>query len=279
MHRTLRLLSCLALAALPACLGPSGQSLSASEYREMERLTAAREPSASSVEGAEKARRSLDDRSRQLDDRRADHSHNTASLAGRVTRTDLEHATALADETLALSAAQRELVLAQEDLAHFKTVLMDRRIRASELTLQSSEHGLLETREELAQLELMYGASELGDSTAEIVLERTRRRLMLSELRHKLRVQEAAELKSRTLPRELAKLKTALVQKTVANENTKRRLDRQAMERAAATRDLEHEQRKLERETAAIGEEARLLDVDRRKWNREQDDARRAGTP
>jgi hypothetical protein len=269
----------LGLTLLQACAGPSGQDLSASEYNEMERRTAARMPGRATAKEAEEERREIEKRSRKLDQRRADHAHAIANLVGKESVLEVEQTMALADENVALAKAQRELRVTTEDLTHFQVVEMDRRLRASDLDLQSSNDRLLETREELAQLELMYGASELGDATAEIVVERTRRRLLLAEMRHKMREQAAGELRRRTLPRELEVLETALVEKTVAMQNTKRRLEKQALERDKARRDLEHDLAKSERETAAIAEDDRLLAVDRKAWNRERDDDRRGGTP
>lgn len=277
--RTPTIAGLLALTLFASCAGPAGQDLSAGEYREMEREAAARLPGRLSVAEAEKQRREIEDRSRKIDERRADQAHQEANLAARRAVLEVDHSMALADEKITLEAAERDVRLAQEDLSHFQVVESERRVRRSMLNLQSSSDRLLETREELAQLELMYGASQLGDATAEIVVERTRRRLMLTELRHKLVEQEAAELETRTLPRELEALEVAMLQKTVALQNVRRRQEKDAVQRETARRDLEFDVLKSARETAAIAEDARLLEVDRKDWNRDQDDARRGGTP
>lgn len=277
--RTSTTIGLLILTLCCSCAGPAGQDMSAAEYREMEREAAARLPGRLSVAEAEKQRREIEERDRKLDARRADHAHLLAGLAARAQILEVEQAMAVAEENIQLAKAEREVRRAQEELSHFQIVESERRLRRKELDLQASSDRLLETREELAQLELMYGASELGDATAEIVVERTRRRLLLAELRHKLAEQELAELQSRTLPRELEDLEAAMLEKTVALQNVTRRLEKQALERATARRDLEFDEQKAEREGAAIAEEARLLELDRKEWNRDQDDARRGATP
>ncbi len=267
------------LTLLVACGGPSGQRLSAGEYRELERRQAAQQPGPATARQAEEQRRDLDERSRKLDERRADHAHEVAQLAARRATTELAHAVAVADEELALAAAQRALRLARDDTAHFKAVVQPRRLQSTALDLQASEDRLLETREELAQLELMYGESELGDATAEIVLQRTRRRLKLAEMRHKLREAEAVELEERTLPRELEDLQTTLHEKEVALENCRRGQEKARMERESALRDLAHQEEEHAREAAAIKEAERLLASDRKAWGRDRDDAAREAAP
>lgn len=275
--RTLIAAGLVGLALLPSCsgLGSGGENISAGEYRELEREAAARGPTRVSTAEAEERRREIEERSRKLDEQRAEHAHDVANLASRLKVLEIEQTMAAAEETISLSRAEREVRIAQDDLSHFQVVASERRLREAELNLQASTDRLLDTREELAQLELMYGASELGDATAEIVLERTRRRLMLAELRHKLTEQEVGELETRRLPRELEDLKAAMLEKTVALANAKRRLEKQALEREIARRDLAYEEAKSARENAAIAEVARLLEVDRKEWNREQDDSRR----
>ncbi|MDG2149785.1 MAG: hypothetical protein P8N09_09695 [Planctomycetota bacterium] len=275
--RTLIATGLLGLALLPSCsgLGSGGENISAGEYRELEREAAARRPSRVSTAESEKRRREIEERSRKLDEQRAEHAHEVAKLASRLTVLEIDQAMAAAEETIDLARAEREVQIAQDDLSHFQVIESERRLRRGELTLQASMDRLLDTREELAQLELMYGASELGDATAEIVLERTRRGLMLAELRYKLTEQEVGELETRELPRELEELKAAMLEKTVALANAKRRLEKDALKREIARSDLAYEEAKSLREQAAIAEVARLLELDRKEWNQEQDDSRR----
>jgi len=264
----------LCCSSLPACSGPGGQHVTGAELRELERERSGAMAAADGVSGGprEERRRELDARSRELAGRREDSEFEAAEQAARRARLDLEHASALAEEHLALAQAQRELARAQDDQAFFETEGRQRRLDASALELQSARDDLLETREELAQLELMYGASQLGDSTAEIVVQRTQRRLLLAELRVGLQERAARELAERTLPRELEDFVAEVVEKQVALGNLERRLERQAMERAAELRALEHEVRVTVREQRETDELQRLLDVDRQEWERAPSD-------
>src|SRR6185295_1658408 len=103
---------------------------------------------------------------------------------------------------LGVQQTQRDQRIAAEDLDHFTKVEQARRLADDALDMARSQDGLLETREELAQLEMMYSGGNLGDATAEIVLNRTRRRLQRAEEGHRLRTERSGELKTITLPRE-----------------------------------------------------------------------------
>jgi hypothetical protein len=267
------------LAALLGCTGPSGQRVSGAEYQELERERSglAAEGEAEGGGAREERRRELDARSRELAGRREDAAHDAAEQLATRLRLDLDHASALAEEHLELARAQRELAMAQDDLGHFEREGRQRRLDASALELQAAKDDLLETREELAQLELMYGASQLGDATAEIVVQRTKRRLLLSELQHGLAERAARELAERTLPREHELLNAEVIEKQVALSNLQRRIERQAMERAAALRALEHEVRVTAREQRELEELQRLLDNDRQELERSAS-GRSAGT-
>jgi hypothetical protein len=260
----LRLLPLVLLClALSACFGPSGRRMSPDEYREMEQLNASSTDSPRSGLEREKRRRELDERDRDLSGRTADHVHDLEALASRRAQLVLEHAIELADEHLELARGQRELREAQEDLAHFTGEVKDRRVTEDALDVQASRDRLMETREELAQLELMYSESELGDATAEIVLERTRRRLTLAELRHRVRQERSAELQGHTLPRMEAEYEAAQMEAQIGLENIKRRLEKQDLERRAAEAQLKHEAGQLEREGTDITEDGRVLSSDR----------------
>jgi hypothetical protein len=128
--------------------------------------------------------------------------------------------------------------------------------------VQSSSDRLLETREELAQLEMMYGESGLGDATAEIVLNRTRRRLTRAEESHRLREERSAELVTITIPREIEKLEMAVRAAQVELENARRKVERGQLDRAAALAKIEKEQIGLDREEEDIAREADKIERD-----------------
>ena len=285
----------LALAGLLACSGPSGREVTPNELARRDREEAAeqaairngvaapapqatpREESEAFVAAGEGSltdeqagkRDGLDRRRLALDRRRADQARSLAELDSRVDRVDLDQAAAMASEIVALAAAERELRTAQEDLDHFTGVERQRRLDEDALGVQASADGLLESREELAQLEMMYKDSQLGDATAEIVLNRSRRRLARAEEGHRLRLQRSQDLQSIELPRELERLQHELRAKQVALENVRRAQEKARLEREAARRDLAFERTKLERELDDIARDDKALARDLRAFEHE----------
>lgn len=263
---------------LLACTSPGGTRVTPAEY---ERIEAPRPPPVTARETATpavldkpltdelvKEEQALDERSIELDRRREDFARDGAELERKRHRVAIEHEGAEASEALELERALRDHEKAGDDLTHLAEVEHPRRLEEDALGLRSSWDGLLEVREELAQLEMMYEAPALGDATAEIVLNRTKRRLERMEAGHTLREQRSAELKERTLPREMADAELELRAKTVALEDARRKLELGRLGREAALRDLEQEARELEREEQDIEREAGLLEADRERWDR-----------
>lgn len=70
---------------------------------------------------------------------------------------------------------------AQHAFEIFDRFTGERIIRSSQLRVMQSEYGLADQKEELAQLEKMYEESTLASETKEIVLERNRRQIPISE--------------------------------------------------------------------------------------------------
>jgi len=281
----------VALLLLTACATPTGTVVTPTELREMEaREAAARRQTAGEVLAVaggvpasgvvlpgqdgltpeqQKKRDELDRRRTDLARKREDHARSTFELEQRRRRTELEQQSAVAQEAVALAQAERELRLASEDLQRFRAEERPRRLAEDALDLQQSADGLLETREELAQLEMMYEGSELGDATAEIVLNRTRRRLQRAEERHALRERRSAEVREVTLPREEDTRVQAERAKTVALENLRRNQEKDRLAREAALRDLDFDARKLERDAADLGRDDALLERDVSAFTRE----------
>jgi hypothetical protein len=201
--------------------------------------------------------------------RREDHARGTLELEQKRTRVSLEQTSATASEAVAQRQAEREHRVATEDLAHFTEVEQARRLAENALELRGWNDNLLETREELAQLEMMYSESDLGDATAEIVLNRTRRRLKRAEDGQQLREQRSTELRTITLPRDLERLTLELAAKTVALENVRRTGEQGKLARAAALRDLDFESKKLVRDMEDIVREETLLTAEIARWERD----------
>ena len=169
---------------------------------------------------------------------------------------------------LDLERTEMESRNATQDLAHFLTDDLPDRLAEDALGVQQSWDGLLDTREELAQLEMMYGDAKLGDATAEITLNRTKRRLQRAEEGHRLREKRSEDLKSVTLPRDEVRLRLEVKAKTIALESAQRAQLKGKLARAEALRGLDLEAAKLDREAQDIERDDDLLEADRVRWDK-----------
>ncbi|HTE05435.1 MAG TPA: hypothetical protein VK824_04495 [Planctomycetota bacterium] len=268
-----------------ACSAPRGTYITPEELAARERAAAAAPAAdgshvalAAALSGRDRSglsperqaqRDGFDGRAIALSRRREDGARTASELGQKRARVALEQASSSASEEVAAHQAEREQRIAGEDLRHFNDVEEARRLAESALELRGSADNLLETREELAQLEMMYKDSDLGDATAEIVLNRTRRRLQRAEDGHHLREARAAELKSITLPRDRERLNLELAAKTVGLENARRAAEQGRMQREQALRDLEFEGRKQAREQEDIVRDESLLQKEIERWERQ----------
>src|SRR5262249_47591383 len=216
-----------------------------------------------------KKRDDLEKRRTDLQRRHEDQARDTFELDQKHKRRDLDQQAPAAQEAVTYEAADREHRIAAEDLARFRAVDKPHRLAQDALEVQLSSDGLLDADEELTQLKMMYSDSQLGDATAEIVLNRSERRLKRAQEQHRLRVELSDQLKTVTLPRDEEALVQAEKAKAVALDNVKRAQDKAKMEREAALRDLEFEGKKLERETADIARDQSALDRDLTAFARE----------
>ena len=296
----MKLLPLVCLVTLAACAGPKGTQVTAEQYKMMEMQQAA-ERNAAAAGGAApaavapgmagapqpggapvplaaradlppdqaKKRDELDKRRTDLQRRKEDQARSAFELEQKRKRVELDQASAVAQADVTLAAADREWRLAADDLKRFREDERPRRLAEDALDVQVSADNLLEAAEELKQLEMMYSDSQLGDATAEIVLNRSRRRLSRAEERHKLRQERSDELKTVTLPREEDTRVQAERAKAVALDNVKRAQEKDRLEREAALRDQDFEARKLEREDADIKRDEAAYDRDMAAWTRE----------
>jgi len=279
------LLSGLVLCA--ACASPDGERIPAADYQRSQQEAAAAaalslpraEPAPGKSAGAGSGpaaltdelvteKNGLDKRVIDLGRRREDLARQRSELEQKRQRTALEQQSAQADEALSLERAEIEARNATQDLAHFLAEEQPNRLAEDALGVQASWDGLLETREELAQLEMMYKDSALGDATAEITLNRTKRRLQRAEESHRLREKRSEDLKTLTLPREEERLRLEVKAKTVALESAQRAVEKGKLTRADSLHQLDVESAKLEREAADIERDDKLLEADRSKWDK-----------
>ncbi len=122
----------------------------------------------------------------------------------------LQHARrelALLESVAAAFAAQHALETASAGLTDFETHEQAAQAAESDLALQLEKDGAQDARDEMEQLEVLYGVGDLAEKTAEIVLRRAARGLERAE--ESLRLQEAAhrQLLQVTLPRQHSDLR------------------------------------------------------------------------
>lgn len=140
-----------------------------------------------------------DDLHRELED--ATVALDLARLRAEVAEVELAHELVRIEQ----DAAEQE-----QALTHFRETAVPIQIEDAAINLQQMQNSLRETEEEMAQLEMMYGADELTDKTAEIVLERTRRRLELQRRWLEIAQREFALLREHEIPLELLALEKDL---------------------------------------------------------------------
>ncbi|HNQ89914.1 MAG TPA: hypothetical protein PKM73_14940 [Verrucomicrobiota bacterium] len=95
-----------------------------------------------------------------------------AALALELAQAELENLTRTTPQKL--DAARRTARIAAEDRAFFREVNRERREKASKFNVKSAEQRLSNATEELKQLESMYKADDLVETTEEIVIARQR---------------------------------------------------------------------------------------------------------
>ena len=82
---------------------------------------------------------------------------------------------------LALERGEWAVIAAQHAYEMFQKAESENMLKGAELGVQGQENGLSNQREELQQLEQMYKGTELSGETKEIVLERARRGVQMTE--------------------------------------------------------------------------------------------------
>lgn len=254
-------------ALLPACLGPSGTEMSAAEYAEWEASQRVTElPSAPPQQEGPSAEE-LDERADELAMEQLELDHALEQLERDRELAALRRGLAVDEARQALSRARTTLSTAQAELQFFTAVGQARALDALALELQRAEDSLLETREELAQLELMYG-QDLGEATAEIVLSRTRRRVARAEERLRLEQLEARHVREVELPARLVALTQAVTDGEAAVRVAEGQLELGELTARSEEAERELEAALLQHRVAAQARRAQALEEDRREAQR-----------
>jgi hypothetical protein len=144
--------------------------------------------------------------------------------------------------------AEVDLALAKEGLTQFEDRDSKTRLEKGRLNLKRMEDALDESKEELAQLEMMYQEQDLADKTREIVLRRGKRRVERTEAALAIEKQELEQLERQVLPLERKKLAMDVDGKARALEAARRAAKDSAFEREIAATTAAQELEKLELE-------------------------------
>lgn len=162
----------------------------------------------------------------------------------------IDHQRADDEEAVRKAAADRDLAAAKlEDLEkHSAPVRLDK----ARLSFKRAEDKVLESREELEQLEMMYAEEELGDKTREIVIARAKRWLEQAERDLKIQRQELQNLEKETIPLERRELQLKVEASTAEHQNKVRSVDTNLLEKRIALISAEAEVARLETELKVL---------------------------
>ena len=269
MLRSTDLILMLILVACVGCMGPQGRTITAAEYAEMEREAGAssRTEALAVDRGAVDDQVALSERADGLHQERLELAFERADLDQRQARLVLAESAGQAARELAFAQASERLITARAEQLFFTDVERMLLLGQDALSLLSAENSLLEMREELAQLELMYG-SDPADATAEIVVARTRRRVGRSEERLRLLGLESRQLKEIALPKRQHDGALALQDAEAAVSSAENALALGSLDRESAERKLAYEEALLELRAKSLKRRELRLEEDQRSWER-----------
>jgi len=173
-----------------------------------------------SIEGETPPHDPVEDRadSRDRNSLRAELTAAEERLA--LARQSLEHHEALSREQVHI--AEMSLEHTEKKWRQFEEIEAPLQRAEARLSLREASDGLLESQEELAQLEQMYAQDDLADATREIVLQRGKRRLDRAGEEVSIQERRLQQLEEHSLPLEALELRGILEEKRSALESARR---------------------------------------------------------
>lgn len=199
-----------------------------------------------------------EDKAKEKAERRARQARLTRELA--IARVKLEQARLAADHQAldskeAILKAEQERELSGSKLEDLQKNQGPSRLDKAKHGLKGAEDSLRENEEELAQLEMMYAESELGDKTKEIVIQRAKRRL--EQVRWWLSIQQndLTLLSEHSLPLETREAQQQLDDKTRALDAARRAADAAAIAKKIELLSAESEIARIEQELSDVAAE------------------------
>ena len=228
---------------------PAPQDEAAEQAKQAEKEKADKEKA--EREEAEKAEKDLAAKHRKL----AKLERDLAIAQQRMKRAGMAIEHAGVDGQNSIAKAEAELDIARRKLETFEEKTVPTRIARAELNLQGAEDRVLEAKQELEQLELMYKDEEFADKTKEIVLERGRRRLERSQRSLEIQRVDLATLTEKTIPVELEEHELRVREKHRALERARRSAESTRLDKQIALMGAESEITRLKTEIEVLIEE------------------------
>ena len=158
----------------------------------------------------------------------------------------LEHQKADDDSSVQKTAAARDLAAAK--LEDFEKRTAPMKLEKARFALKRTEDGVLESREELEQLEMMYSEEELGDKTREIVIERAKRRLGRAERGLEIQLTELQNLEKETIPLERLELQLKTEAGAAEHQSKERSAEANLLEKRISLMSAQAEVARIETE-------------------------------
>lgn len=194
---------------------------------------------------------------RQIADVKADRELSALSIK------QAENELRLLKETLPLQleSAQRIRHMAAEDYDYFNETRMDLLQRMAEQSVETAEQQRKFSREELHQLEKMYQADDLTEETEEIILDRARFYVKMSEFAYDMAVTQRDETLKIQLPRNKDQLYEAAEQARLALDRVQSTLPSQLRHKQLELEKLGYEQQKKDRSLKELEQDRQLLTI------------------
>ncbi|MEO0649266.1 MAG: hypothetical protein AAFZ65_01140 [Planctomycetota bacterium] len=183
--------------------------------------------------------------------------HELAEKRWQLEQAELDLRSAEMDAELAMRKATRAVDLAAKDvqeaqlaLKAFQEIEREHQLGEAQVGLQRQENRAVEARMELEELEAMYADDEFAGKTKELVLERGRRNLALTERSLELGRMQIELLSNTKLPMQTREHERKLQSAQQALEDARTELEQAKLDQERSLRKARHAIEKLEREIA-----------------------------
>jgi len=152
----------------------------------------------------------------------------------------------------AIEAAERELAAAKSEHDHFVGVVTAFEIAERTLAVDRAAQGVVESEQELGELEAMYKAEQFAGMTKELVLTRGRSHLAMAKRELELARGRMEQLQAFEHPKRRRELGDAVTKADVALADARAQGEKGVIEQQLAVQKAEHAIGDLEREVVKL---------------------------